>query len=208
MGALTGSVTAMSYRVQGDVAPGYRDDLLEKLNRKGFREIEINSDQEEASGWVQMEDPFSTTFDLASVFWDRYALFAMRLDTLKIPPATLRLYLRRDMARFLEQVGKERASRDEEENVRDLLIKTLRRRLLPTTKVCEVIWNVDEGDLWFFSASKKLNELFQERFHQAFGLAPIPRNTYGRLEELGLDTRELELACELEPTSFAAPPDY
>ena len=70
-----------------------------------------------------------------------------------------------------------------------------------------MIWNIDGGELWLFSANKKMNELFQERFHQTFGLSPIPRNTYGRLEALGLDDRELRLACELEPTSFAVHPD-
>ena len=207
MGALTGTITASSYRVNAELEDGFRDSFLTKLERHGFKELEVSSEQEESMGWVTMQDPFSTTFGLNDVFWNDYALFAMRQDTLRIPAKTLKLYYRKALAEYLQKTGKERANPSEQEEVKDNLTKTLRRRLLPNTRVLEVIWSFSRGEVWLFSSSKKLNTLFQERFYATFGVEPIPRNAYSLLEGMNLTQEALRDACELEPTAFAAPPN-
>lgn len=207
MGALTGTITASSYRIDGELDPGFRDSFLKKLERHGFKDIEVSSEQEESMGWVTLQDPFSTTFELPDVFWNDYALFAMRQDTLRIPARTLKLHYKKALADYLVKTGKERANPSEQEEVKDHLTKTLRRRLLPNTRVIEVIWSLSRGEVWLFSSSNKMKTLFQERFHATFGMEPIPRNAYALLENMDLSKEALRDACELEPTAFAAPPN-
>lgn len=206
MGALTGSMTTSAYYVDGDLPDDFREAFVKALRTRRFREIEIESDQDESLGWVDVSDPFDTEFMIERVVWNDYVLFALRQDQLRIPPAAFRLHFRRALADYLASQDRERATRAEEEEVRDMLEKQLRRRVLPSIRIFEVAWNLDRGELWLFTSNKRVNEIFLDLFTDTFGLVLIPRNAYSRLERAGLDAEALDRVSALEPTAFAVPP--
>ncbi len=208
MGALTGSMTPTAYYVEGDLPDDFRNVFTKALGSRKFREIEVESDQDESLGWVDVSDPFDTEFMIERVVWNDYVLFALRQDQLRIPPAVFRLHFRRALTDYLDSQDRERATRAEEEEVRDMLEKQLRRRVLPSIRIFEVAWNLDRGEVWLFTPNKRVNEIFLDLFSDTFGMVLIPRNAYSRLERAGLDQEALDRISALEPTAFAVPPQH
>lgn len=207
MGALTGGITATAYYVEGDVPSDFRDRFMKALEARRFRDIEVESDQEEALGWVDMRDPFETELDLERVLWGNYLQLGMRQDTLRVPGAAFKLHLQRAVRLEQTRLSRERLSRAEEDEVRDRLEKELRRRVLPSIRSYDLVWNIERGEAWFFTSNKRMNEIFQDFFTDTFELILVPRNVYSRLERAGMSAEDLEQAATLEPTVFAIPPD-
>jgi recombination associated protein RdgC len=207
MGALTGGITATAYYVEGELPSDFRERFVKALEARSFREIDVDSDQEESLGWVDMRDPFETALDLERVLWGNYMQLGMRQDTLRVPGAIFKMHLQRAIR--LEQIRqtRDRLSRAEEDEIRDRLEKELRRRILPSIKSYDLVWNIERGEAWFFTSNKRMNEIFQDFFTDTFELVLIPRNVYSRLERAGMADDALERATTLEPTVFAIPPD-
>ena len=55
----------------------------------------------------------------------------------------------------LKKAGRERLSRKEKGELKELVTKKLRRELTPATRAADVSWSLDEGIVRFFSASPK-----------------------------------------------------
>ncbi|MCB9787737.1 MAG: hypothetical protein H6744_13725 [Deltaproteobacteria bacterium] len=207
MGALNGGITATAYYVEGELPKDFRESFITALEARRFRDIDVDSDQEESLGWVDMRDPFETELDLERVLWGNYLQLGMRQDTLRVPGAVFKLHLQRAVRLESNRLGKERLTRAEEDEVRDRLEKELRRRILPSIRSYDLVWNIDRGEAWFFTSNKRMNEIFQDFFTETFGMVLIPRNVYSQLERAGMTTEDLERAAMLEPTVFAIPPD-
>ncbi|MGM0578952.1 MAG: hypothetical protein ACQEXJ_24735 [Myxococcota bacterium] len=207
MGALSGGITTSAYYVDGDLPKDFRDRFVEALNSRRFQDIEVESDQEESLGWVNLADPFDTDFAVEKILFNDYLMAGLRQDTLRIPGAVFKLHLRRALADYLQTTGKAKASKADEEEVRDHLEKQLRKRVLPGIKIHEFVWNIERGEVWLFTANKRVNEMFQDIFTDTFDVVLLPRNAYSRLEKMGLSDDDLEHAARLEPTVFAVPGD-
>jgi hypothetical protein len=190
--------------VAGELPSDFRDRFLQALGQHGFKDIEIASDQEESLGWVNVSDPFDTAFDLNKVLWNDYLLVTLRHDSIRISPSALKLYLKREIAEYLTKTGKERASKAEQEEVRDHLVKQLRKRLLPAIKTYDVVWNIQRQRLWFFTTNKRVNEVFVEVFNDTFGLMLVPKSPYALLEQMD-DPALLEASIAIEPANLAVP---
>ena len=207
MGALSGSVTFTTYYVRGELPEDFRDRYLASMPQKAFREIDVHADREESFGWVSIEDPFDTEFNLNKVLWGDYLMLSMRQDTIRVPPTAFKLYFKKEMAEYLEKTGKQKVTKAEQEEVRDFLEKKLRKRQLPNIRTFDMVWNIDRKVLWFFTTNNRVNEVFQELFTDTFELPIAQRNPYSHLEEIGLDGESLEHAVSLEPVSLAVPPE-
>ncbi len=206
MGALTGSITTTAYYVDGALPDAYEASFVEALNQRRFKEIDLNLDADESVGWVNLNDPFDAELSIEKLKVNHYLVVGLRQDLIRIPAAAFRLHLRRAVQDYLDAKGKERATKAEQEESRDHLEKTLRRKVMPAIKVHEIVWNLQRGEVWFFSSNKRMNELFTDLFAETFGLPLIPRNPYSRLERMAADFSLVDKAITVEPSSFAVPP--
>ena len=207
MGALTGGITTTAYYVEGALPKGFREPFIEAMNQGRFRDIEIEGDQTESHGWVDIQDPFSENLRIETVHWNAYFLFGLRHDTLRIPASLFKMHLNKRLEDYKSEFGKDRISKADRENVAGLLEREMRRKVLPGVKVHDVAWNLDRKELWLFTTNKYACQLFEELFDKTFGLNLIPRNPYSRLERLGLDEGQLADASSLDASLFAVPPD-
>lgn len=201
MGALSGSMTLSAFTVDGDLPKDFRDRYLAALGRRAFHEIDLNSDSDESLGWVATRDPFDTAFDLNKVLWGDYLLATLRHDSIRIPPAVFKLHLGKALADYQAKTGKERLSKFDEDEVRDVLLKSLRRRVLPSIKTYDMVWNVERKSVWLFTSNKRVSEVFQEYFADTFELTLIPQSAYALLERMG-DEALLERALMIEPANL------
>ena len=205
MGALAGSISTTAYYVEGKLESGFRETFLAGMQKYLFEDISVESDDTESWGWVNIHDPFDTDLRIDNVHWDAYFLFGLRQDVLRVPASLFKLYLKQRFDAYKAEFGKDRLTKSEKDNMKDLLERELRRKTLPSIKVHDVAWNLDRGELWLFATNKAVREQFEERFDRSFGLNLIPRNAYSLLERRGLDDGALADAARLEATVFALP---
>lgn len=202
MGALAGSVTASEFYVRGELPKDFREFYLQQLTKRRFKEIDVNSDEDESMGWVTTHDPFSSEFTLNDVLWGDYLLVTLRHDSLKVPAAAFKLYLQKEIAAALKESGKERISKTEEEELRDSLHKKLRRRVLPSIKTYDVVWNVERNLMWLFTTNKRVTEVFQELWGDTFELPIAAKNPFSLMERLN-DDKLLDASIAIEPANLA-----
>lgn len=206
MGALSGSMTVAAYDVRGELPKDFRDRYVEAIAERRFREIDLHTDADESLGWVTITDPFNVDFNLNQLLWGDYLMLSLRHDVIRLPAAAFKLHFRRALAEYLTETGKERATKAEEDEVKDHLTKQLRKRVLPAIRTYEFVWNIQRMEAWLFTANKRVNEIFLDFFGDTFTLPLIPKTPYSQLERLGLDQDVLDRVVQLEPTSFAVPP--
>lgn len=199
MGALRGQVTCVAYGIEFDSPAGFRDGFLARLRGHRFRPVDVAGEADESVGWVGLRDPFDVEFGLDDVFLGEVALFAMRQDALHVPATVFRVHLQRKLQEARLALGKDRLTRSQETEARDLLRRELRRRVLPNIRLYDVVWSFTRRELYFHGASKRARALFGDLFHRTFGIEPVPREAYSVLERLGLDDEALDRAARLEP---------
>ncbi len=206
MGALAGTLTMTCYYVQGEVPKDYKTAYVEALAKHKFTDINLDLEHEESMGWVTIADPFKTDFELNDVLWGSYLMVALRHDTIRLPAAAFKFHLKKAIAEHLKKTGKEKLSKSEVEEVRDRLEKQLKKKVLPSIKTYDVVWNMDRGVVWLWSTNKKVNEQFVDFFQETFGVVPHEKNPYAQLEQLGFTEEQLERVLDLEPAAMSAPP--
>ncbi len=207
MGALAGTITMRCYFVPGEIPKDFKERYLKALTKHRFADINVDQGHEESIGWVSASDPFDVEFDLNKILWGSYLIAALRHDTIRLPATAFKLHLRRAVEEHCKKTGKEKLSKAEVEEVRDLLEKQLRKKALPNIKVYDMVWNMERGVVWLWSTNKKVNEQFLDFFEETFGLAPHEKNPYTQLELLGLSEEAVARVIEIEPAAMAAPPE-
>ena len=203
MGALSGSISTSAYYVDGELPEGFRETYVEAMGRHSFRDIAVEGEDHESWGWVNIHDPFDTDLRIDNVHWGSYFLFGLRQDVLRVPASLFKLHLKKRFEAFKTEFGKDRMTKAEKDNVKELLEREMRRKTLPSIKIHDVAWNLDRGELWLFATNKGVREQFEERFDKTFGVNLIPRNPYSLLERRGLDDSALASAARLDVSIFA-----
>ena len=69
-------------------------------------------------------------------------------------------------------------SRNEKKEIKALVRKKLLQQVLPSTKSCDILWNINAKRLDFWGTSDKLNAEFIELFEKSFSLRLRPMNPY------------------------------
>ena len=170
MGLLSGSASYIRYRITGDVPKAVKPFTLEKLQWHAFHEIDPGTLTDKSIGWVSAENMSLTKFDDMHFAKDPYLVFAMRVDTRRIPPIALRAAVLREEIKVKEQAGRERINKKQKMELREEQTQRLLKKVLPLPAVYDVCWNTGADEVLFFSTSKKANEDFVAFFFRAFDL--------------------------------------
>ncbi|NUN14668.1 MAG: recombination-associated protein RdgC [Myxococcales bacterium] len=202
MGVFAGSITYRRYRVVGDLPEDYRNRFFEAIQKRIFREIDISSDEERTFGWVGVGDVLDLDLTMEKIFFGSNILLTLRTDTLKVPGAALKLVLRQAEKEFMTDTKKERLSKQDKEEIKEHVIKTLRKRLLPSVKGIDMVWDVSTATVRFWSHNKTMGDLFTEVFFDTFGLRLVPRTPYTAMADVGLSDEMSDRALKLDPADF------
>jgi len=170
MGLFSGSASYTRYRVTGDAPEAIKPFAREKLQWHAFHEIDPGTLSDKSIGWVSAENMSLATFDDMHFAKDPYLVFALRIDTRRIPPIALRAALLREELRLRQESGRERLSKKQKNDIREEQIQRLLKKVLPLPAVYEVCWSTAAGEVLFFSTSKKANEEFAAFFYRSFDL--------------------------------------
>jgi recombination associated protein RdgC len=168
MGALKGSVTVRRYVVKGK-PPSDKGKLVKGVRAHVILPIDPASEVERSFGWALAEDPEVLDLSSDNIFVGGALVLALRVDTLK-PPAAV---VKRLVAEKLRALGRKPGKKDKQE-AKDWVVKSLRSRAFPSMKAIDLVWQMDEGRLFFFSHSKGPNELLVDLFTKSFGAELVP----------------------------------
>jgi recombination associated protein RdgC len=170
----SGAVSFARFRSEpAGARPDVKRWLLRGLRKKLFEPLEARKPEDDrVAGFVELEDPDATGFE-AGLFQGDHALFAWRIDQLKVPAKAVKAEVDRWAAAFAAEQGRppgrrEKAARKEE--VRQLL----RQRTEPSSKVLDVSWNVDTGEVAVWATSRKVVDEISAAMEEVFGVVLHP----------------------------------
>lgn len=160
--------------------------LQNALRKKAFEPIDVKSDEERAVGFVELEAPEQTSFETGTLFLGMHALFAWRVDKLKVSSGQVRTQLSQWAQAFENKNGRPPGRREKAEQ-KDSIRKSLRSRQEPATKVHEVSFDLAGKDLFVWATSRPVVEEVQAVLEDALGLKLLPRVPAAFVDEAKLD---------------------
>ncbi|HLO66271.1 MAG TPA: recombination-associated protein RdgC [Holophaga sp.] len=171
MSLLQGTLSLRRFLVLGPVPS--EDDLLEGLAQDAFRPFEDGL-EEERVGWCDWRNLLVTPPEREWVMQERFAVFGLRMDVRRVPPALLKAQTDLRLQSLMKEkdlafVGKEARISLADEVKADLL-----RKVLPAPKVFEVAWDLKGGMLWTTASSSKAQSALVGLFIKSFGLELQP----------------------------------
>jgi len=206
LGVLKGAISYAKFQVEGELPDDLHQKFMARIRTRTFKLLTPEDEDDVAVGWVPIERPYDDEISFRSdgVFFGSYLNLALRLDRWKFPSTLVKAKMAAAERQWKQKTGKERMSKTEKTELRDLVERKLRRDGVPVTKVVDFTWNTVTGELRFFGKSKVILEHFFELFEKTFSVKLVPSAAYTIAMQLGLP-KNLEAAlARVEPAVLHA----
>lgn len=200
MPALSGSLTYTRLFVDGELPADFRERFLEAIRLRMMKPLEPEDDAPERSGWCALGDPFQLELDYEHVFYNSYVNLGFRTDRWVIPAALLRAHTRDAEAEYLARKGRDRLAKREREEIKEMVMRQLRKQTTPSVRMVDLSWSLDEGTVRFFTHSQRPTLAMSDLFQKTFGLKLTPEAPYTLAARIGLSEAEQRAWDTLEPT--------
>jgi len=168
LGALRGSLTFTRFFVLGDTPDDAAAAFLKPIRANAFEPLTPDEDALEHHGWASVEDPFDLELDHEKIFFNEYLTLTLRIDRWVVPGPLLKAHLKEAEQKLAERKGVEKLGRKAKADLKDAVIKKLRKQLVPSTKSVDLVWNLSSNVALLFSHSKKVHELASDLFEKTF----------------------------------------
>jgi hypothetical protein len=202
MPALRGSLTYARYFVEGEPPDDFRDAFVRALRLRAMKPLEPDDEALERSGWCAIGEPFELALDYENVFYNNYLNVGFRTDRWVVPGPMLKAKMREAETAYLAKKGRERLSKRERGELKELVMRKLRRSLVPQMRVVDLSWSLEEGVVRFFSLAARPAAAMGDLFTKTFGLKLVPEAPYTLAARLGLGKAEEKAWEALEPTAL------
>ncbi|MGM0609512.1 MAG: recombination-associated protein RdgC [Thermodesulfobacteriota bacterium] len=203
MGFLSTTIAYTRYKIIEEIPESLWPDILNRLKKKAFREIE-NTSQERGFGWVCFDEMLDSEWAVSVPEKAEFLAFALRLDTRRVPAAVLNKHFKiaqKEKIKQLAEQGKKFLPRTQKKELRDQVRAKLLARTLPVPAIFDVIWDTNEQTVYLASNRDKVKELFTDLFLQTFELNLEPMSPYFLAQKMLTPERTKQLD-DLEPTIF------
>jgi recombination associated protein RdgC len=204
MPALKGSLTYARFFVEGELPKDFREKFLRAIRHRAMQPLTADDDVAERSGWCAIGEPFDLELSYDGVFYNNFINLGFRTDRWSIPGPLLRTRVREAESAYLVKRGRERLSRSEKAEIKELVARKLRKQFVPTTRATDLSWSLEDGIVRFFSQSARPTANMLELFEKTFGVKLVPEAPYTLAARLGLSKAEDQAWTKLEPTQLMA----
>ncbi|MES1183146.1 MAG: hypothetical protein ABUL60_04990 [Myxococcales bacterium] len=204
MGVSRGALTFTRLFVQGKPPKDLRKRYLDAVRLRKFTPLAPEDEASEGVGWCVIERPFDLDFQPDRLFYDRFVLLGFRVDKWKIPGVLLRAQVADEEQRMLSRAGREKLTRAEKEDIKLRVIGRLRKKILPTSRAFDVLWDLDAGTVLLFTHSARATEEFAALFTTTFGLELELDSPYAAAGRAQLSPAMQKVFEKVEPVSFSA----
>lgn len=202
MGLLSSTVSITRYQVQGDIQKPVLDVIASGL--KKFAITEIDDDAVEKSvGWTCFEKPYAPDFSATSFVTGDYLIFSLRIDKKNIPPKLVAKQTAIESGRRLARTGRRIISGNEKKMIQEQVLHALSLKIPATPNVYDIVWNLENRTLWFYTNLKSANEELETLFAASFNLSLIRMFPYTSAERTaGLSNLQKDRLHQLVQEDF------
>lgn len=172
MGVLSGSASFMRFSVEGDLPDQFWDFVAERVAAHSFQDID-DSLEEYSIGWVSVANMFDADFSYASYAAGDYVVLSLRIDERKVSAAVLKKCVLKEEERVKRERQIPKLSRTARMEIKERVRTELTRKSVPVPAVYDLVWNLSNGTLLFYTTNKKALVLLEEFFKETFGLSII-----------------------------------
>jgi recombination associated protein RdgC len=204
LGALSGSMSATRFHVQGELPKDVRRSYLERIRLRKFEPLRPEEEAEERAGWCTLAAPFDLELTTPKLFQGPYITLGLRLDRYRFPPAVLNAELGQASHALREKNGQERLSRAQKAELKVRVLQRLRRKYLPSLRAADVVWNLEREELYFWSGSAALKQHLDALFELSFGLELVPSSPWTEATRLVTTSEQRSRLQQVELTAFHA----
>lgn len=175
-----------------------RAQMIEAIQLRAFRPLKASDEEDERVGWCSVHHAIDLDLTPEKVFDGDFVNLGLRFDRFRIPGAILKAHMAEAETAMLAELGKERLSRAQKEDLRAMVVVKLRQRSMPSMRVHDVSWNTETGIVRFFATSPKAHDALHEIFEKTFG-ADICREGFYTRATRHFDTESLDALTTIEP---------
>jgi len=208
-----GRVTWCKYFLSGDGPKTVDDTLLAILADHGFRETEVGAPDEVEAGFVTGDHLFDAQFTYEKCGFgpgSNLVLFAMRIDTHKVPPEVKHAYRKQNELAAASQNPSGFASKAQKRDARDAAERQLHDDLAAgkfrNSRMVALLWDLSARVIYCGSSAQTAQEQLARLMRDGFGLelqyASAGISAAHHLRSVGRG-RDYE---DLQPTPFTPPP--
>lgn len=202
MGAFQGNLTYKLFFVEGELPEGWKDQFLQSIRKFAFEPVTPDSEEEETMGWVSVLRPLQTDFVLNNVVYDDFLCLGLRKDRYTLPSDLLKAHLEELQREYMRKNEKQRLSKFERDDLKTIVKRQLKEKTLPKMKVTDMVWQLSQKRVRYWSQSTAQVELFQEFFEDTFGLKLLPASPYIHGLQNELDDDELTALATVDPANL------
>lgn len=202
MGAIRGSISYALYYVEGAPEDTQRNDWLDRIREFQFQPLEPSAEDDQSMGWCVVDRMLDLDFTPERVFNGPYLSLGLRVDRWSLPGALLKALIEERCEALMAQKQKLRLSRSERELVREVVVRELKERLLPAASLVDMVWNLDSGQVRFWTQSNARCELFEELFESTFGVRLVRAGAYTHAMNAQLPEECVGHLVDLEQSRF------
>lgn len=149
--------------------------VVSALKKHPFEPLDPEDETDHSEGFVEFEDHDSVEFRGGSIVYGEHALVAFRRDRLRVPAPLLRRELDR-FAKEFEAKRKRTPSRPELAEQRELLIRQLKKKLVPSTRITELSYNLKTDRVFIYSGARREIEHLQGLLMDALGVELVEQD--------------------------------
>ncbi len=192
MGALQGNLSFSRFFVQGELPDNHQTKFLRNARAAVFQQLSHDDESDASVGWCAPGDLLDLELTRDKLFVDSYMRLGLRTDRWRIPKPVYDNEFRLAAEEVLAKSGRERLSKTQRDEVSFWVKKRLRKKVLPSMKSIDLVWNTETGVLLFWNQSARTLEDFMARFEHSFGMQLLPDCPFVAATKLGLDDQRLE----------------
>jgi len=204
LGVSRGALTFTRLFVRGKPPKDLRKRYLDAVRLRKFTPLAPEDEASEAVGWCVIERPFDLDFQADRIFYDRFVQLGFRVDKWRLPGALVRAQVADEQQRMLSRAGRDKLTRAEKEDIKLRVISRLRKKILPTSRAFDMLWDLDRGTVLLFTHAARTTDEFCALFETTFGLELELDSPYAAAHRAGLSSALLKQLDKVEPISFSA----
>lgn len=142
---------------------------MSRIKNFAFKELSEDSIQDKSSGWVDIMNPLNTDFKDTTYKKNNFIALSIRTDTKKVPAQALKSEYYKVLQKRQSE-SKDKISYEERKEIKEAVREKLLKKVLPSTKINDMIWDTNTGEILFFSTNESANITFLNLFKETFGI--------------------------------------
>jgi hypothetical protein len=199
MSALSGSLTYTRFFVEAEVPKDFRERYMRAIRHRVIEPLSPDDDALERVGFCRIGEPFELTLRHDTVIYENYISLGVRSDRWVFPSSLVRARVREAEAAYLEKKGRQRLSRHERTELKQLVQNKLKHKLSPQIRAVDLIWSLDEKVVRYFSHSARSITHMLELFEKTFHIKLVAEAPYTLAARSGALSQREKLWDQLEP---------